>query len=134
MKMRIKGDSLRLRVSRSELARLMDSGRIEETVHFAPQKDAQLTYALEREREPAHDRAASAQELSVAWRPGEVAVVLSADAARRWAEEDQVGVYGRLDLGEGQLEAIVEKDFACLDRSDADNLDTFPNPSHGAVC
>lgn len=32
------------------------------------------------------------------------------------------------------LELILEKDFACLDRSDADNHDTFPNPFIGASC
>lgn len=32
------------------------------------------------------------------------------------------------------LELILEKDFACLDRSDADNHDTFPNPLIGASC
>jgi hypothetical protein len=34
MKLRAKGNSLRFRVSRSELSRLMQTGRIEETIQF----------------------------------------------------------------------------------------------------
>jgi hypothetical protein len=47
MKLRIKGNSLRLRVSRSELAHLQAGGRIEETIRFAEAPEAKLTYALE---------------------------------------------------------------------------------------
>jgi hypothetical protein len=32
------------------------------------------------------------------------------------------------------LNVIVEKDFACLDLSDAENEDTFQNPELGAAC
>jgi len=35
-----------------------------------------------------------------------------------------------VDVGpRGTLDLIVEKDFACLDGSDADNLETFANPT-----
>jgi hypothetical protein len=34
----------------------------------------------------------------------------------------------------GSLEVVVEKDFACLDRSDEGNSDNFANPLAGAVC
>jgi hypothetical protein len=36
--------------------------------------------------------------------------------------------------GNRSLDLIVEKDFACLDLSDADNEDTFPNPLVGTTC
>ena len=40
-----------------------------------------------------------------------------------------------LDMGSaGSLEVVVEKDFACLDRSDEDNSDSFANPHAGATC
>jgi hypothetical protein len=34
----------------------------------------------------------------------------------------------------GQLEIAVEKDWACLDKDEAENVDTFPNPNAGASC
>jgi hypothetical protein len=121
MKLRIKGNSLRLRISRTEMARLLQVGRIEQTVYFA--RDAKLTYALEH--------AASAQTISVRYRPQEVTVLLSTSEARQWAEGEQVGIYGSADTGHGPLALLVEKDFACLNASDADSedeADAFPNP------
>jgi hypothetical protein len=125
MKLRIKGNSLRLRVSPSEMARLLDTGRIEETIYFAAGDGAKLTYALEHR---------AAEEISLHYRANEVTVSLSTASVHEWAEGEQVGIYGALDVGHGQLELIVEKDFACLDGSDAENADTFANPNQGAVC
>ena len=61
--------------------------------------------------------------------------MLSSESARRWADSTkQVGVYGHLDVWNGGLALLFEKDFACLDGTDAGNEDTFPNPNVGAVC
>ncbi len=126
MKLRIQGNSLRLRVSRSEVARFSETGRIAETIRFASQPEAVLTYALES--------SADAAAIAVLWQPQLVAVLIPPTAAREWAEGDEVGLYGDCSVGEQTLSVSVEKDFACLDRSDADNSDTFPNPLHGATC
>jgi hypothetical protein len=127
MKLRIKGNSLRLRVSRSELARLLEGDRIEETIHFTAAPEAKLTYAL--------DLAMQSAPVRVEHGPQAVTVILAKDRARIWGSEGEVGVYTELDNGEaGLLEVIVEKDFACLDRSDEDNIDTFANPHAGATC
>ena len=65
----------------------------------------------------------------------EVTVILSKDRARIWGAQSEVGVYTTLDMGSaGSLEVVVEKDFACLDRSDEDNSDSFANPHAGATC
>ena len=65
----------------------------------------------------------------------EVTVVLSEDQVRIWADEGEVGVYAALELGQARsLDVIVEKDFACVDQSDAENIDTFPNPHAGVTC
>lgn len=126
MKLRIKGNSLRYRVSRSELSRLMQTGRIEETIQFTQENHAKLTYALESSLEQ--------HAMSVRYGPQEVTVIISSEEARRWSAGDQVGLYLDCRAGEGVLELMVEKDFACLDGKDADNEDTFPNPNHGATC
>ena len=127
MKLRIKGNSLRLRVSRSELARFQAGGRIEETIRFSPAPEATLTYALESALKPS--------PVTVRYGSREVTVVLSKDRARIWGAQSEVGVYTTLDMGSaGSLEVAVEKDFACLDRSDEDNSDTFANPHLGVTC
>ena len=127
MKLRIKANSLRLRVSRSELARFQAGGRIEETIHFTAAPEATLTYALESALKPS--------PVTVRYRSREVTVILSKDRASIWGEQSEVGVYSTLDMGAaGSLEVAVEKDFACLDRSDEENGDTFVNPLAGATC
>jgi hypothetical protein len=104
----------------------MQTGRIEERIRFAPENEAELRYALESS--VAHS------EMTVRWRPQEVTVILPADAARKWSESDQVGMDCSCGVGEAILAVLVEKDFACLDGTDADNEDTFPNPSQGKIC
>ncbi len=126
MKLRVKGNSLRLRVSPSEMARLLEEGRIEETIRFAPQVDAKLSYALEH--------AATEEAISVRYQPQQVTIVLSTQRARSWAEGDDVGVSGLVRVGSDELELLVEKDFACLDGTDEDNRDTFANPLNKVNC
>ena len=127
MKLRINGNSLRLSVSRSEVKCLLETGRIEETIGFGLDHEARLTYALEHTTAPI--------EITAIYRNKEVAVVLSSESARRWADSpDQVGVYGRLGICNGELALLVEKDFARLDGTDADDKETYPNPNIGIVC
>jgi hypothetical protein len=126
MKLRIKGNSLRLRVSPSEMEQLLRSGRVEETIYFGMENDAKLTYALEH--------SAEAETMTVQYRPQEVTVVISSREARNWAEGKSVGLYGETASGHGPLELSIEKDFACLDKEQAENADTFPHPKQGVVC
>ena len=126
MKLRIKGNSLRLRVTPSEMTCLLENGRIEETIYFALDGNAQLTYALEH--------VPDAPAIAIRYSPHEVAVVLSSAVARRWAGNEDVGLYGDTPTSHGKLEFAVEKDFACLDKNDEENADTYPHPQPGAVC
>ena len=127
MKLRIKANSLRLRLTRSEVMKLIDTGHIEETIYFSPNEQSRLTYALEHEPDLI--------SATLRYQPREVVVVLPTEQATAWAESIEVGIYATVDLGPvGALDLIVEKDFACLDLSDADNLDTFPNPNAAGLC
>jgi len=126
MKLRIKGNSLRLRVSPSEMEQLLQSGRVEETIYFGADEDARLTYALEHSTQ--------AEAMTVRYRPREVTVLISSREVRSWAEGNGVGMYGATGSAQGPLELAIEKDFACLDKAAAENADTFPNPKQGVVC
>lgn len=127
MKLRIKGSSLRLRISRSEVASLLRRDRLEETIHFAPQANAKLTYALEQ--------SASVSALTIQHTQNSVTILIPADQSCTWCVSDQVGIVESLDVGDfGILDVLIEKDFACLDRYDEENEDTFPNPNAGTTC
>jgi hypothetical protein len=127
MKLRIKGNSLRFRVTQSELAKLVELGRVEETIYFGPELHCRLTYAVEHQPSLAHT--------TLRYLAPEVTIVLCTEDVKAWDESSQVGIYSTVDIGvRGSLDILVEKDYACLDLSDADNIDTFPNPNAGAVC
>jgi hypothetical protein len=126
MKLRIQGDSLRLRITPSEMIRLMEKGRIAETIHFGVDENARLTYALEH--------AEQAQTIAVRHGTQEIAVVISLRDALRWSSTTEIGLYGELATTDGRLSVAIEKDFACLDKSDEENADRFQNPSKGETC
>ena len=127
MKLRIKGNSLRLRVSRSELERFLTGERIEETIHFSSEPGAKLTYALQS--------VPNGAGTGVRYSSQEITVLLSEGHVQEWSDINQIGVYTLVDIGpEGPLDLIVEKDFACLDRSDEENQDTFANPHANEIC
>lgn len=126
MKLRIKGNSLRLRVSRSELDRLVAGESLEDTIRFSPEPQAKLTYALEV--------AAGASSATVRYSQHRIAVVVGHEELRIWNQASQVGVYAGVEVcADELLELSIEKDFACLDRSDEENEDTFANPLLGCV-
>jgi hypothetical protein len=127
MKLRIKGESMRLRVSRSEVAKLLAGDCLEDTVHFAPEAGAQFTYALQRDP--------SVSRPTVHYSGNRVTILLPADQADAWGVTDQVGIAEDVSLGDvGSLSLLIEKDFACLDRGGEENEDSFPNPHAGAKC
>jgi len=125
VKLRIQGNSLRLRVSRTDLARLLETGVLEETLYFGREEGAELTYVLTRD--------SSRRAVDVESSPQRVAVILPGEAVRAWSSTDQVGISAEVDLGvRGTLSVLVEKDFACLDGSS--DADTFTNPLAAHVC
>ena len=129
MKPRLQANSLRLRLKQGEVKRLVEKGVVEESIRFFPGREA-LAYRLELSESAA---------VPVARLKGsEVIVEVPAAAARRWAADaNQVGLEAVQPAGadaEHGLTVLVEKDFACLDGSDEQNVDTFPNPLAGTKC
>jgi hypothetical protein len=114
-------------VSRSELARFLAGDRIEETIHFNRSTEARLTYALES--------TSSVPRVGVRYVPHEITVLLPEALMRAWSDASQVGVYASIDISNAEtLEVSIEKDFACLDGSEEENLDTFANPQAARAC
>src|SRR3954468_24296806 len=105
MKLRIKGDSLRLRLTKGEVSQLAESGVVEERVRFGAGAD--LVYRLRRD--------AAARDISASFTQGVVDVRLPDKSARDWASSNEVTLAGNQPLGSSdELRIVVEKDFACL--------------------
>lgn len=127
MKLRINGNSLRLRLLRSEVVRLLAGDRLEETIHFTPEAAARFSYTLQLEPEVSMP--------TIQYSGNRVAVLIPDDVAIAWGTSDQVGIAEDINLGEfGALALLIEKDFACLDHSQEDNQDTFANPNAAKTC
>jgi hypothetical protein len=119
MKLRIRGNSLRLRLTQSEVARLDEAGRVEEAVAFAP--GIVLRYAVETRDDVERTRAALDD--------GRLCVVVPTAEARRWITSDVAGIEVEQANGSSEpLRVVVEKDFACLHRASED-ADAYPNPA-----
>lgn len=127
MKLRIRGSALRLRLTRSEVARIAAGERVEEVTVFAP--GVALRYVLQTSPLTATVRAT--------FTDGRITVVLPIGIARGWAHDDtQVGIVAEQpgENGGPPLAILVEKDFACLDRPAEEQADAFANPAGDARC
>jgi hypothetical protein len=121
MKLRIKGNSVRFRLDRRDLAELVKFGLVEDAVTFGPGADQQLLYAVEIGN-------AKPGSPSVCYTTGRVAVHLHRHDAESWAGSDLVG----FDSESSGVRVLLEKDFACIDRpagEEPDDTWAFPTPS-----
>ena len=121
MKLRLLDDSIRLRLSQSEVAAARERGLVESQTRF-PDGSA-FRFALE-----ARDKGSAA---AAAYSSGRLVVKLPAQDIASWADdENAVSLRGELTLPDGgQLKLLVEKDFRCLTpRDDEDQSDLFVNP------
>lgn len=125
MKLRIRGDSLRLRLTRGEVRQLRETGRVVETTHFG---DAELSYQL---------LAADVPSPVARFDGGSIVVSLPRTQAEAWADSEQVGITATQAVAHGSLALLIEKDFRCLaPREGEDDSDAFPHPGveSGASC
>ena len=118
MKIRIKGNAVRYRLTRSEVERFAGTGLIEERVNFG---SSVLTYALVR---------TESGEWSATFENNRIGVYLPAVLTDEWVRTDKVGFeHAMLLNGTGEtLHLLVEKDYTCLERVAEDQSDNYPNP------
>lgn len=126
MKLRILDNSIRLRLTRTEVETAKSEGLVRGRVHFGGLNAFEYVF----ESSPA----TVTPEANIVNNVMTVRVP-SADV-QDWAESEQVSIEAAqwLDDG-GQLQILVEKDFACLaPRDGEDESDMFPHPNENASC
>ncbi len=121
MKLRIRGDTLRLRLKRGEVDQIAAGTSIVEKTHFP---DSVLTIRLDL---------SESDEISASCDNGSVLVSLPKSKVLDWACSNQVSLYTEQKLSHtGSLSLLIEKDFSCLEpghhRDCEDDEDTFPHP------
>ena len=112
MKIRIKGNSLRYRLTKGDVDRFAKEGYLEEVTVFG---SGVLTYALQRD---------GSDQLSASFDNQKITLFMPEQMAKNCATTDRVG----FEETNGPLYLLVEKDFKCLDNVAEDQSDNYPNP------
>jgi hypothetical protein len=116
MKLRIQGNSLRLRLTQKEVAQLRDRGRVESLIEFAPGQE--LVYLLEG--------SLHAKSVDAAFDGQAIRVTVPAHVVKEWSESDRVSIEAASSAG---LPLLIEKDFQCLLGRGEQDRDAYSRPS-----
>ena len=118
MKIRIKGNSIRYRLTKSEVETLAETGYYREETEF-PHRT--FTYAIKADT--------GTQELDVDFSADTITMYVNRDKCVAWAKNDVVGFSSEIKTPNGTtLSLLLEKDFVCMDNTAEDQSDNYPNP------
>ena len=118
MKIRIRGNSVRFRLTKPEVETLCTQGKVEETTSF-PDRNFHYRVVLCDKNE----------QLSGNYDEDRITIYLPKSKAEGWATNDLVGFEYYLQLNSGeQLFLLLEKDFTCLTDRGEDESENYPNP------
>lgn len=112
MKIRIKGNSIRYRLTKPEVDRFGGDGYLEEVTDFGTTR---LTYAL---------KTTAMEELWVNFVDNKITVFMPISMLTQWINTDTVG----FEHSTNNFYLLIEKDFKCLDNLAEDQSDNYPNP------
>jgi hypothetical protein len=112
MKIRIKGNSLRYRLTKSDVSRFAEEGYLEEVANFGTQS---LIYALVR---------SVADDLEATFQDNKITLHMPEKMAYEWTAGEMVG----FECNKDDFYLLIEKDFKCLDNVAEDQSDNYPNP------
>ena len=119
MKLRIKANSIRIRLTKTEVNTLANTGYLEEQTLFVNNKFA---YALQTVDD--------ANELSAALDANKMTMFVPAAFIKDWPENNIVGFNADMPVAEnGSLYLLLEKDFICIDETTEDQSDNYENPN-----
>lgn len=118
MKIRIKGNTLRLRLSKSEVDAFAATGYIEERTEFV---DDVFIYAMQN---------SDTKRLLAELTNNHLTVLVPRALSQRWVTTNEVGFEDTMPLPNGkELYILIEKDFKCIDADvSEDQSDYFENP------
>ncbi len=109
MKLRVKDNSLRIRLSADEVERLLNDKKVEAHTRFAAEPSQCLSYCVESWPDvPA---------MTAVYKPGHIRILIPEDQLHDWGATGVNSLRASQSVGNGQsLELLVEKDMPCKDR------------------
>jgi hypothetical protein len=122
MKLRVRSNSFRLRLTKTEVSTLRCQGECAELIKFPG--GASLAYSL---------HASESAAVHAEFEAGAVRIKVPRQDIAQWSTTDAVGIYATVDASGEALHVSIEKDFQCLDLSThEDQSDMFANPTTGS--
>ena len=119
MKLRIKGNSLRIRLTRTEVEKFVNTGYLEEQTSFLENK---FTYALQSRND--------INEMSALFDQNKISIFVPSKLLVDWPQNDVIGFNSNMPLTTtDSLYILIEKDFICLDETTEDQSDNYENPN-----
>lgn len=121
MKIRMLENSIRLRLTQTEVQHFLDKGVVQKVVKFGAGVSTHLHYALQK---------AAVSEILSTYTSNGIQVLVPHTIAEEWATTKLVSISAEMQISEEEvLKILIEKDFKCLsDRAEEDESDMFPNP------
>ncbi len=121
MKVRISGNSIRFRVRQHEVKHFKEEGEIKEETSFGFLPADKLSFVL---------TASKSGRFKITWSSNTVTLQVPEATCEQWTNTDLVGFKEDVTTdGQATVSILVEKDFQCLDGTDAENEDAYPNPN-----
>lgn len=119
MKLRISGNSIRLRLSQSDVNILITEGEIIEKLNF-PNPSPAFEYQLSILK--------SSDITHILFDGQKIIFEIPQLEINKWANSDQEGIYKTISIENNEdLNLQIEKDYKCLHKEN-ETADTFPNP------
>jgi len=124
MKLRLRANTLRLRLNQREVEKLAAGEVLREGIEFPG--GTSLSYLL---------KVAPAAEAQAFFEGGRIHIIAPRVPILNWAANDELGIYFSLPTGAEPLEIAIEKDLVCLDGpvEEQDPL-AFPREMAEKVC
>ena len=130
MKIRIRGDSIRLRLSQKEVAQISVGEKVQDITRFP--LGTKLSYGL--------DTSSNVKEIEAHFENQQIMIVMPRQQATAWASSGDVALKANLPIektSDDQLFILIEKDFQCLktrenEKEDESDLFVNPNAVHGS--
>lgn len=118
MKIRIKGNTIRYRLTKSEVQTFCDTGYFSEQTEFTA---AIFSYELKAKK--------GISGLEADYKNNIITVYFPDADKNNWAVNSIVGFDNTYKTAAGkELFLLVEKDFVCMDETIEDQSDNYPNP------
>ncbi len=124
MKIRIKGNSIRYRLTKTDIINFKTAGFIEESTEFL--NSPSFHYRLESK--------AGIENMEASFSGNTICIFVPEGIADEWTSTEVVGFNTEMNIGDGkELFLLIEKDFVCLDQTLEDQSDNYKNPNENIL-